>query len=141
VNLRSKLLVCLLLVATVTLAQQATIRREPAPYTSPASAKEMYTAYCASCHGIDAKGDGPTASALKTAPTDLTLIAKNNGGKFPDAHVYEVIRGEANLSAHGSKDMPVWGAVFHSFRSDSGYGEVQLRIRNLTDYIESLQQK
>src|SRR3984957_18693829 len=41
--------------------------------TSPASGKEMYTAYCAVCHGTDAKGAGPAASALKTAPANLTL--------------------------------------------------------------------
>ena len=44
---------------------------------------ELYMAYCASCHGKDAKGDGPMAKLLKTPPPDLTAIAVRNGGMFP----------------------------------------------------------
>src|ERR1035437_888659 len=42
----------------------------------------LFQAYCASCHGKDAKGAGPAAPALKAKPADLTQIGKNNGGKF-----------------------------------------------------------
>lgn len=116
------------------------IKHVPVKPTSPASAEEMYVNYCAVCHGRDGKGGGPAASALKAAPTDLTKLAANNGGKYPSMHVSSVIRGEANLPAHGSKDMPVWGPLF--WRMSQGHeGEVQQRIANLNSYIESMQGK
>jgi mono/diheme cytochrome c family protein len=60
---------------------KTTVKREAAPLTSPASGKEMFTSYCASCHGKDAKGNGPAANPLKQLPADLTTLAKRNGGK------------------------------------------------------------
>jgi len=120
--------------------QQTTVKHVPAAATSPASGSEMYKAYCAACHGTDGKGNGPAASALKIAPTDLTSLSKNSGGKFPDAKVVSTIRGEADIPAHGSRDMPVWGKIFWSM-SHGHEGEVQQRVSNLTKYIESLQAK
>lgn len=73
-----------------------------------AAGKTMFNEYCASCHGMDAKGDGPAAPALKRAPPDLTILARQNGGKFPALHVSEVIRGGKATPAHGSKEMPAW---------------------------------
>jgi mono/diheme cytochrome c family protein len=119
---------------------QKVIQHSTVKPTSPASGQEMYKAYCAVCHGTDGKGGGPTASALKVPPTDLTLLSKNNGGKFPAMKVASTIRGEADLPAHGSKEMPVWGSLFWSM-SHGHEGEVQQRVANLTEYIESLQAK
>src|ERR1700750_1425484 len=76
---------------------------------SPTSGKELYQAYCASCHGTGGQGNGPVASALKTPPTDLTQLSKNNNGKYPEMHVIHAIEGESTVGAHGSKQMPVWG--------------------------------
>lgn len=122
------------------LSQQPKIKKVPAPYTSPASGKAMYVAYCASCHGPHAKGDGPAAGALKTPPADLTTLAQKNNGDFPSNHVAAVLSGQEEVTAHGSKDMPVWGPVF--FRVSHGHPtEVQQRISNLSRYIESLQAK
>jgi len=119
---------------------QTVIKHVPIQSTSPASGKEMYTAYCAVCHGSDARGGGPAASALKVAPTDLTILSRNNGGKYPEMAVSAAIRGDANLPAHGSKDMPVWGSLFRDL-SGGHEGEIQQRVRNLSVYIESLQAK
>ena len=116
------------------------IKHVPVKSTSPVSGKDMYTAYCAVCHGTDGKGGGPAASALKIPPADLTLLSKNNGGKYPSLKVSATIRGESALPAHGSKDMPVWGALFWSM-SGGHEGEVQQRTANLSRYIESLQAK
>ncbi len=116
------------------------IHHVPVKTVSPASGKEMYTSYCAVCHGTDGKGGGPAASALKVPPTDLTLLSKNNGGKYPALKVTSNIRGEAALPAHGSKDMPVWGTLFWSM-SSGHEAEVQQRVVNLNRYIESLQAK
>ncbi|HYW40900.1 MAG TPA: c-type cytochrome [Terriglobales bacterium] len=116
------------------------IKHVPIKSTSPVSGKDMYTAYCAVCHGTDGKGGGPAASALKIPPTDLTLLSKNNGGKYPALKVTSSIHGESNLPAHGSKEMPVWGTLFWNM-SGGHEGEVQQRVTNLTKYIESLQAK
>ncbi|MGD0507073.1 MAG: c-type cytochrome [Terriglobales bacterium] len=116
------------------------IKHVPVQATSPVSGKEMYTAYCAVCHGTDGKGGGPAASALKVPPTDLSLLSKNNGGKYPSMKVLSSIRGEGALPAHGSKDMPVWGSLFWSM-SGGHEGEVQQRATNLNRYIETLQAK
>jgi mono/diheme cytochrome c family protein len=120
--------------------QDKVIKHVPVKPTSAASGKEMYTNYCAVCHGADGVGNGPAASALKTAPTDLTGLTAKNSGKYPAMHVSSVLRGEAELPAHGSKDMPVWGPLFRHL-SQGHDAEVQQRIANLNKYIESFQKK
>jgi mono/diheme cytochrome c family protein len=120
---------------------KTTIQHVTIKPTSPASGKEMYTNYCAVCHGTDGKGGGPAASALKTPPADLTMLSKNNGGKYPALKVTATIRGgTSNLPAHGSKEMPVWGPLFWGM-SNGHEAEVHQRVTNLTQYVESLQAK
>jgi mono/diheme cytochrome c family protein len=113
------------------------IRKVAAPQTSATDGQANYKAYCAACHGVSGKGDGPAASALKVPPTDLTRLAANAGGKFPTMHVETMIRNADNPS-HGSKDMPIWGPVFRSL-SSGNQAQVELRVSNLTKYIEALQ--
>lgn len=129
-------LTMVLMVGLGALAQQ--IKKVPARYTSPASGKAMYMNQCAACHGADAKGNGPAATALKMQPTDLTVLAKKNNGKFPASHVYSSIVGDLNVPAHGTPEMPMWGNVYRAMSSGRD-AEVQQRISNLTGYIESLQ--
>ena len=129
-----------LMVSTGAMSQATpTIARGPATQTSPTSGVEMYGTHCAVCHGVNGKGDGPAAPALKQAPSDLTQLSKKNAGKFPDFRVANVIQGDTILPAHGSRDMPMWGDVFRSLQRDDVV--VKLRVSNLTKYIESLQQK
>ncbi len=98
---------------------------------------DLFQAYCASCHGSDAKGHGPAAIALKTPVPDLTRLARNNGGKFPDARVRKTIMGEDVIASHGSREMPVWGPIFHQIEEDVDRGNV--RLENLVKYLESIQ--
>jgi mono/diheme cytochrome c family protein len=119
---------------------KTTIQHVAIKPTSPASGKDMYKSYCAVCHGTDGKGGGPAASALKTPPADLTLLSKNNGGKYPALKVTSTIRGGSSNPAHGSKEMPVWGPLFVEI-SNGHEAEVQQRVTNLTHYIETLQAK
>ena len=100
--------------------------------------RKLYVQYCASCHGMDAKGSGPVAPALKVAPTNLTTLAQRNGGKFSPQDVQFHINGENDIPAHGSKEMPVWGSYF---RSTSGQGVATLNINALTKYLEAIQVK
>jgi mono/diheme cytochrome c family protein len=122
--------------------QQAppTVKHVPISNAPSVSGKEMFKTYCAVCHGVDAKGKGPAASAMKIAPPDLTLLAKKDGGKYPAAHVAAVIRGQAAVVSHGSQDMPVWGPLFSSI-SQGHEAQVQQRTANLVGYIETLQEK
>ncbi|MGA8011274.1 MAG: cytochrome c [Candidatus Acidiferrales bacterium] len=129
-------------VAFCSIAQQTSteIKHEAAPVTSAASGSEMYKSYCAACHGKDGKGDGPAATALKSAPSDLTTLAKRNNGKFPGPRVASILRGQEKLAAHGDQEMPVWGPVFHTM-SEGHEDIVTLRISNMSKYLESLQAK
>ena len=130
-----------LLISVLIYAQtKPELKYVPVPSTSAASGKEMYKSYCASCHGEIGKGNGPAAVALKATPSDLTRLSKNNGGKFPADRVMSILRGQATVTAHGNRDMPVWGPVFWHM-SQGHEGEVQQRIANLTHYIELMQQK
>lgn len=135
----------LILISTFAVAQQApaqtpTVKHVPVTKTSPTSGKEMFSNYCAVCHGKVGKGDGPAASAMKTPPVDLTSLAQKNGGKYPAAHVAAVIRGQAGPASHGNQDMPVWGPLFSSL-SRGHESEVQQRISNLVAYVGTLQAK
>jgi mono/diheme cytochrome c family protein len=130
---------CLSLLIAPLMAQQTKVQQAPAPATNAASGEEMYKSYCASCHGPRGKGDGPAASAFKTAPSDLTMLAKKNNGKFPDDKVRTLLRNGVS-PAHGSAEMPVWGPVFSAV-SQNSQQIITLRISNLTDYIQSIQAK
>lgn len=115
------------------------IKKAPIKDVSPSSGSGMFNSYCAPCHGKDAKGSGPAASALKVPPANLTLLAKKNGGKFPADHVANVLRSGTS-PAHGSSDMPIWGPLF-AYVSGKDDAIVQMRIANLIRYLESLQEK
>jgi mono/diheme cytochrome c family protein len=98
---------------------------------------ELYRMYCATCHGVDGRGEGPVADAMKHQLPDLTTINKRNGGRFPALRVEHIIDGYDVKAAHGSRAMPVWGEFFHDMRRD----EVLLKLRehNLVEYIRSIQ--
>ena len=116
------------------------VNKVAAPRTIASSGKQTYKQYCASCHGADARGNGPAAFVLKTPPPDLTTLAKRHDGKFPYEYVYDVLRFGTRIVAHGSSDMPIWGPIFGSM---DNYDEaaVRKRIKDLSDYLASLQQK
>ena len=88
---------------------------------------------------IRGHGDGPTAPALRTPPADLTRIAQRRAGHFPVAEIAAFIDGRTVVPAHGSREMPIWGDAF--LQASDGYdpSPVREKIRQLTDYIASLQ--
>ena len=73
--------------------------------------KETYLRYCATCHGTDAQGGGPTGAVLTLQPTDLTQLSTANGGTFPTVRVVMRIDGREPLVSHGSP-MPIYGEFF-----------------------------
>jgi mono/diheme cytochrome c family protein len=100
---------------------------------------DLFRAHCAACHGVLGKGDGPLASALKAKPADLTALARNNGGSFPTDRVGKFITGEETSASHGTREMPVWGPIFHQIEEDQDFGNV--RVQNLVKYLQTIQQK
>ena len=97
----------------------------------------MYKWLCAGCHGADGQGDGPALSSLKAKPSDLTQLANNNGGEFPAVKILNMLGGRPGFSAHGSREMPVWGDSFRGVNEDKTV--IQLRITNLVSHLKSLQ--
>jgi|SRR5215207_9937212 len=120
---------------------QTTGTRNPPLVIESMAGNDLFAFYCASCHGRDAGGDGPVSRSLKVPPPDLRLLARHNRGEFPRPRVEAfVTHGDGGSSpAHGTSDMPVWGPVFR------GLGDTetrsQVRVANLVQYLESIQQK
>ena len=119
--------------------------------------KSEFLASCAACHGADGKGKGPVGAQLKVPPSDLTSLAKNNGGVFPTDAVYKLIDGTKSVPAHGTREMPIWGERFDPIINlphpvDSFYWQkagpeqspevvVRKRILTVVDYLSRIQQK
>jgi len=120
--------------------QKPVVKPAPIKLTSAASGKQMFEQYCAACHGLDGKGSGPAATAMKVPPTDLTQLTKKHGGKYPDNSVASVLKFGNGPGAHGSADMPVWGPLLKSLDKYHDTTEQQ-RISNIVNYIETLQAK
>jgi mono/diheme cytochrome c family protein len=110
----------------------------PVNKTAPNDGKQMYTSYCAPCHGADGRGSGPVASSLKARPTDLTELQKTNNGRFPDTHIVAILQFGADAPAHGSVAMPVWGPILGTMNR-TNVQDKQLRISNLTRYLQTIQ--
>lgn len=108
---------------------------------SLALGEALFMERCAACHGADASGNGPAASALKVAPPNLTEISKRAGGEFPAAHIVEIITYGGNIAAHGSGPMPVWGRVFseEGGRGKIGAARSRQAIIALKRFLESVQ--
>jgi mono/diheme cytochrome c family protein len=113
--------------------------KPPQPLIASLKGPDLFREYCATCHGEDGRGNGPVAPALSTKPSDLTTISRRNGGVFPSQHIRTIISGDKLVLAHGSREMPIWGPIFHQVEWDQDYGDI--RLQNVTKYLESIQQK
>lgn len=165
-NLRTLAALIATIVPAIAVGQQLQAQRPPHRQASAGRGKELFSEYCASCHGVSGKGDGPAAMALKIPPADLTVLAKRDKGQFPSLKVMQAIKAGPSVPAHGSQIMPVWGPIFLQGDSAETAGhappqtpagvaeesgqqgrhgpteaEVQLRIYNLMEYIRTLQVK
>ncbi len=115
--------------------------------------EEEFRISCVSCHGLDGKGHGPMTEFLKLQPSNLTLLAKNNGGQypalkpgqFPFYQVFQMIDGRTLVSGHGDRDMPIWGNRY-LIQEGEKYGPmgaekvIRERILELVRYVQSLQE-
>jgi mono/diheme cytochrome c family protein len=101
--------VAMCLVAAIGCAR-APARGSAAAQESPRG-RDVYLHRCASCHGVDGRGHGSVAPALRTAPPDLTRLAAA-AGAFPRDRIVAVVSGEVSMPAHGTREMPVWSLRF-----------------------------
>lgn len=137
-----RMAICASLLASAGVAAAAS--QKTGPVTPPVVNESMYGPdlyrhYCATCHGRDAKGNGPASAALKVPPSDLTTLARRHDGMFPASEVEGIIRGGTAVAAHGSVEMPVWGPIFRAL--DPSDARVKARIASLVSHIASIQQK
>jgi mono/diheme cytochrome c family protein len=105
------------------------------------SGAELFERFCASCHGPQARGDGPVARSLNTVVPDLTGISARYG-QFPAALLRDVIDGRGlDLRAHGTRAMPVWGYEFWVEEGGDVVAQNAVReaISKLIDYLRSVQ--
>ena len=127
--------------ASILAASAATAQQTAETFSAGTTGAAVYKTYCAVCHGLDAKGNGPLADSLRRVPPDLTLLAKRNAGKFDAPSVHRMIDGRDPIKGHGGPDMPIWGDAFK--RSSEGYSEkaVKARIEGLVEHLRSIQQQ
>ena len=96
-----------------------------------------YVRYCVSCHGKEARGDGPLAADLRVPVPDLTLLAARSGGTYPYDRVVRIVTKGSEARGHGTDDMPAWGTAFN--RTEGTGTAVDDAIRNLAHYLWSKQ--
>lgn len=82
------------------------------PWTSPEFSQAdagrgnvLYKEYCAQCHGLTGKGDGPAASGLEPKPA---IHANMPFDKLPMEYLYTVIN-HGGVAVGKSPNMPYWG--------------------------------
>lgn len=100
-----------------------------------------YQKRCASCHGLDGRGHGPVSDALRVPPPDLTRIASRRGGTVSWGEIARFIDGRFEITAHGTREMPVWGERLGADVPDSRLGEEITRgtIASLIEYLKTIQ--
>ena len=112
--------------------------------TPGVSGEHDFNLYCASCHGVSGKGDGPKAFSLEKKPPNLTTLTEKYG-QFPREKLTRMIDGRDPIPGHGDREMPVWGVWFKEEAAqelggaEGDEGTVKRRLDNLVDYIASLQ--
>lgn len=109
----------------------------------PDLGKSEYLASCANCHGSAGKGNGPMREHLTKAPTDLTILAKQNGGVFPSQRITELIDGRTSvmIGSHGAREMPIWGHIYRGEDTQPRDLHARNRIASLVDYLARIQEK
>jgi len=116
--------------------QPRKVVEKPATAISSVAGSDTFREYCAVCHGIGGRGNGPAASALKVPPPDLTMLQKRNEKRFPEDQIRAMLLGQRPLPSHGSADMPIWGPIFRHLEEPQ---ITSMRIGNLLTYIRAFQ--
>ncbi|HCX87881.1 MAG TPA: cytochrome C class I [Gammaproteobacteria bacterium] len=93
--------------------------------TLAADGETLFRFYCAQCHGIEGKGDGPNVTGdFPVDPRDFTKTAEMN--KLSDADIRNVIIDGGPI-ADKSPMMPPWGKTLND-----------AEIKALVEYLRQL---
>ncbi len=114
----------------------------PAQDYSGFTGAQLFSRFCASCHGAQGRGDGPVAPALKVEVPDLTRLVKRQGDPFPVEQVRRIVDGREVLAAHGARRMPVWGYEFATATAgepESGAEIAAQVVGRVVDHLKTLQ--
>jgi mono/diheme cytochrome c family protein len=105
------------------------------------SGEDLYRRFCASCHGIAGRGDGPVAASFRVEVPDLTLTARRGRGADLRDRIARIIDGRYIIGAHGTRLMPVWGEDLARLEIGNPDAErsAQIVIGRLADYVSGLQ--
>ncbi len=117
----------------------ATEHEEPVDPGKISQGRNLFRAWCRSCHGPEAEGDGPMAEYLKPEPANLTLLSEKEGGTFYFGRVTAKIDGRDKVKGHGSKDMPIWGEAFLVVDEEGGEEAVREKINAVAHFLRSIQ--
>jgi hypothetical protein len=81
------------------------------------------------------------APILAVPVPDLTRIASRRGGSFPAEEIYRIVDGQAPLSAHGPRHMPVWGYEFFGDDADdeAAHRAATEKIEGVVRFLHSVQ--
>lgn len=134
------MLACVAAIAAAAVAAGRVSSSQEAPPPGETGA-ELYRMHCASCHGMEGRGDGPVAPHMKVPVPDLTRIAARHGGQFPREEIARVIDGLSPFAAHGTRNMPVWGYEFFDPRLEDRKAEAEVneRVDRLVEYLATIQ--
>ena len=105
----------------------------------PKRSAQAFAEQCAVCHGMSGEGDGPYADMLRSKPADLTVLSRDNAGKFPQRRVELAIDGRYMLAAHGVSDMPIWGRRWDAEAGRLREAGIKARLLVLTTFLRSIQ--
>lgn len=103
---------------------------------------QLYTQFCASCHGAGGRGDGPVAPLLKVEVPDLTRLIRRPGDPFPTDSVRRIVDGREVPSAHGGRRMPIWGYEFATATAgepEAGAAAATALVDRLVGYLGTIQ--
>jgi mono/diheme cytochrome c family protein len=128
-------------VAAAATASGCASTSQDVPSPAVESGPVLYAQHCASCHGEKGRGDGPAAKSMAATVPDLTQIATRRGGRFPREEIARVIDGLSPFTAHGSREMPVWGYEFFDPRLEDAAAEALAaeRVNRLVEFLDSIQ--
>lgn len=114
----------------------------PASMPEPEEGAAFFAANCASCHGGDGRGEGPLSADLSPKPTDLTVLARQNGGAFPTARALSYIYGDPE-QGHLARVMPQFGGAMADdlvpLEVDGVLTPTPRALAGLLAYMESIQ--
>lgn len=100
--------------------------------------RRLYVSYCQLCHGVDGKGNGPLAKAMKITPADLTTTVRSRS----DTILKKIISGTGDQTITGrarhnviSDAMPEWKEIFDEAQIESLIAYLRFMSRSKHDLI------